>query len=175
LHGQLIVNLVPELELVIGKQPRVPDLPPHDTQNRFQMVFRSFLDAFATKEHPLALFLDDLQWLDTATLDLLEDLVAHSEMRHLLLIGVYRDNEFGPAHPLLRTLEAIRKAGVKVHEIGAGAPLGLTMSDGLSPMPCIARRRARGPWRNWCRKRQAAIRSSRSSYSKLFTYRCDFD
>jgi predicted ATPase len=85
LNGQLIVNLVPELELVIGKQPPVPDLPPHDTQNRFQMVFRSFLNGFARKEHPLALFLDDLQWLDTATLELLEDLVAHSEMRHLLL------------------------------------------------------------------------------------------
>jgi predicted ATPase/signal transduction histidine kinase len=116
-NGQLIVNLVPALELVIGKQPPVSDLPPHEAQNRFQMVFRRFLGVFARKEHPLALFLDDLQWLDPATLDLLEHLVTHSEVRHLLLIGAYRDNEVGPAHPLLRTLEAIRDADARVHEI----------------------------------------------------------
>ena len=108
-NGGLIVNLVPELELVIGKQPPVPDLPPQDAKNRFQMVFRRFLGVFARKEHPLALFLDDLQWLDAATLDLIEHLVTHSEVRHLLLVGAYRDNEVGPAHPLLRTLEAIRR------------------------------------------------------------------
>ena len=123
-NGQLIVNLVPELELVIGKQPPVPDLPPQDAKNRFQMVFRRFLGVFARKEHPLALFLDDLQWLDKATLDLLEHLLTHSEVRHLLLVGAYRDNEVGPLHPLLRTLEAIRKAGARVHEIVL-APLGL--------------------------------------------------
>jgi len=116
-NGQLIVNLVPELELVIGKQPPVPDLPPRDTQNRFQLAFRRFLGVFARREHPLALFLDDLQWLDAATLDLLEHLVTHSEVRHLLLVGAYRDNEVSPSHPLLRTLEAIRKAGAPVREI----------------------------------------------------------
>jgi PAS domain S-box-containing protein len=123
-NGQLMVNLVPELELVIGKQPPVPDLPPRDAQNRFQMVFRRFLGVFARKEHPLALFLDDLQWLDAATLDLLEHLVTHPEVRHLLLVGAYRDNEVGPAHPLLRTLDAIRDADVRVREIML-APLGL--------------------------------------------------
>src|SRR5580692_4658581 len=76
-NGQLIVNLIPELELVIGKQPPVADLSPQDAQNRFQMVFRRFLGVFARKEHPLALFLDDLQWLDAATLALLEHLVTH--------------------------------------------------------------------------------------------------
>ena len=74
------------------------------------MVFRRFLGVFARTEHPLALFLDDLQWLDAATLELLEHLVTHSEVRHLLLVGAYRDNEVGPTHPLLRTLEAIRAA-----------------------------------------------------------------
>ena len=123
-NGQLIVNLVPELELVIGTQPPVADLPPQDAKNRFRMVFRRFLGVFARPEHPLALFLDDLQWLDAATLDLLEDLVTHSEVRHLLLVGAYRDNEVGPAHPLLRTLEAIREAGGRVQEIVL-APLGL--------------------------------------------------
>src|SRR5712672_3304044 len=124
LNGQLIVNLVPELELVIGKQPPVAELPPQDAQNRFQMVFLRFLGVFARKEHPLALFLDDLQWLDTATLDLLEHLVKHSEVRHLLLVGAYRDNEVGPTHPLLRRLEAIRAADARVHEL-ALAPLEL--------------------------------------------------
>jgi len=123
-NGQLIVNLVPELELVIGKQPPVADLPPQDAQNRFQMVFRRFLGVFARKEHPLALFLDDLQWLDAATLDLIEHLVTHPEVRHLLLVGAYRDNEVGPAHPLQRTLDAIRDADVRVREIVL-APLGL--------------------------------------------------
>jgi len=142
-NGQLIVNLVPELELVIGKQPAVADLPPQDAQNRFQMVFRRFLGVFAHKEHPLALFLDDLQWLDAATLDLLEHLITHSEVRHLLLVGAYRDNEVGPSHPLLRTLEAIRKAGARVEEIVL-APLGLDnvgqlVADALHCKPESAR------------------------------------
>jgi serine/threonine protein kinase len=142
-NGQLIVNLVPELELVIGKQPPVADLPPQDAQNRFQMVFRRFLGVFARKEHPLALFLDDLQWLDTATLDLLVHLVTHPEMRHLLLVGAYRDNEVGPAHPLLRTLEAIRAVDARVHEIVL-APLelddvGRLVADALHCEPERAR------------------------------------
>jgi PAS domain S-box-containing protein len=134
-NGQLIVNLVPALELVVGRQPPVPDLPPQEAQNRFQMVFRRFLSVFARKEHPLALFLDDLQWIDTATLDLLEHLVTHSEVRHLLLVGAYRDNEVESAHPLLRTLETIRNAGARVQEIVL-TPLGLgdvgrLVADGL--------------------------------------------
>jgi PAS domain S-box-containing protein len=138
-NGQLIVNLVPELELVIGKQPPVAELPPQDAQNRFQMVFRRFLGAFARKEHPLALFLDDLQWLDAATLDLLEHLVTHSEVRHLLLVGAYRDNEVNPSHPLPRTLDAIRKAGAFVQEISlaplAQKDLGRLIADSLSCAP----------------------------------------
>jgi len=138
-NGQLIVNLVPELELVIGKQPPVADLPPQDAQNHFQMVFRNFLGVFARKEHPLALFLDDLQWLDAATLDLLEHLVTHSEVRHLLLVGAYRDNEVSPSHPLRRTLDAIRKAGALVQEISlaplAQEDLGRLMADTLGCEP----------------------------------------
>ena len=129
-NGQLIVNLVPELELVIGEQPPVADLPPQDAKNRFQMVFRRFLGVFARAEHPLALFLDDLQWLDAATLELIEHLVTHREVRHLLLVGAYRDNEVGPAHPLIRTLEAIRDRGARVGEIVL-TPLGL---DDIGPL-----------------------------------------
>ncbi len=80
-NGQLIVNLIPELEFIIGKQPSVPDLPPQDAQNRFQLVFQRFLGAFARPEHPLALFLDDLQWLDAATLELLEHLITDPDVR----------------------------------------------------------------------------------------------
>jgi PAS domain S-box-containing protein len=142
-NGQLMVNLVPELELVIGKQSPVADLPPQDAQNRFQMVFRRFLGVFARQEHPLALFLDDLQWLDTATLELLEHLVTHPEVRHLLLIGAYRDNEVGPTHPLLRTLESIRAVDARVHEIVL-APLelhdvGRLIADALHCEPVRAR------------------------------------
>ena len=92
-NGRLIVDLVPELKLIIGEPPPVPELPPQDAQRRFQLVFRRFLGVFARPEHPLALFLDDLQWLDAATLDLLEDLLTQPDVRHLLLIGAYRDNE----------------------------------------------------------------------------------
>jgi PAS domain S-box-containing protein len=116
-NGQLIVNLVPELELVLGPQPPVSELPPQDAKNRFQMVFRRFVGVFARPEHPLALFLDDLQWLDAGTLDLLEHLVTHSEVRHLLLVGAYRDNEVGPSHPLTRSLIAMRAAGAPLNEI----------------------------------------------------------
>jgi predicted ATPase/signal transduction histidine kinase len=116
-NGQLIVNLIPELELIIGKQPPVADLRPQDAHHRFQMVFRRFLSVFARKEHPLALFLDDLQWLDAATLNLLEHLVTEPEVKNLLLIGAYRDNEVSSSHPFMRTLEAIRKADARVHDI----------------------------------------------------------
>jgi predicted ATPase len=123
-NGQLIVSLIPEVEFIIGKQPPVPDLPPREAQNRFQLVFRRFLCAFARPEHPLALFLDDLQWLDAATLELLERLITDPDVRHLMLVGAYRDNEVSSSHPLLLTLEAIRKAGAQVQEIVL-APLGL--------------------------------------------------
>ncbi len=123
-NGQLIVNLIPEVEFVIGKQPPVAELPPQEARGRFQLVFRRFLGAFARPEHPLALFLDDLQWLDTATLELLERLITDPDVRHVLLIGAYRDNEVSPSHPLVRTLGAIREAGAKTQEIVL-APLGL--------------------------------------------------
>ena len=116
-NGLLMLDLVPQLKLIIGEQPPVPDLPPQDAQHRFQLVFRRFIAVFARPEHPLALFLDDLQWLDAATLDLLEDLLTQPNVRHLILLGAYRDNEVDPSHPLMRKLEAIRKAGAMVQEI----------------------------------------------------------
>src|ERR1700677_3693640 len=103
-NGRLMVDLVPELKLIVGEQPPLPVLPPKEAQRRFQTAFRRFIGVFARPEHPLALFLDDLQWLDAATLDLLEDLLTQSDILHLLLIGAYRDNEVDAAHPLMRKL-----------------------------------------------------------------------
>jgi PAS domain S-box-containing protein len=116
-NGLLIVDLVPELRHVIGEQPPVPELPPQEAQMRFQMVFRRFIGVFARPEHPLALFLDDMQWLDDATLDLIEEVLTRNDPQHLLLIGAYRDNEVNATHPLVRKLEAIRQAGAAVQEI----------------------------------------------------------
>src|SRR6202166_3291958 len=116
-NGQLIVDLVPNLELVIGEQPPAPELSPQDAQRRFQLVLVRFIGVFARPEHPISLFLDDLQWLDAATLDLLENVLTQSDLQHLMLIGAYRDNEVTPAHPLMRKLEAIRNAGASVNEV----------------------------------------------------------
>src|SRR6266852_5230214 len=115
-NGQLIVDLVPELKLIIGEQLPIPELPPQDAQGRFQLVFRRFISVF-TREHPLAVFFDDLQWLDAATLDLMEDLLTRPDVQHLMLIGAYRDNEVNPTHPLMRKLEAIRQAGAITQDI----------------------------------------------------------
>ena len=122
-NGKLMVDLVPELTLIIGEQSPVPELPPQDAQRRFQLVFRRFIGVFARPEHPLVLFLDDLQWLDGATLDLLEDLLTQPDVHHLMLIGAYRDNEVDASHPLMRKLDAIRNAGASIHEIRL-VPLG---------------------------------------------------
>ncbi|MDB5859496.1 MAG: protein kinase [Ramlibacter sp.] len=115
--GQMMVDLIPQLELVIGRQPAITRLSPQDAQRRFQIVFRRFLDVFASAEHPLSLFLDDLQWLDAATLELLEELLSQRDLRHLLLVGAFRDNEVSPTHPLVPKLEAIRRSGATVREI----------------------------------------------------------
>ena len=116
-NGSLVLNLVPELKFIIGEQPAIPDLPPTDAKARFQSVLRRFIGVFAKPEHPLALFLDDLQWLDAATLDLIENLLTQQDLHHLLLIGAYRDNEVGPSHPLTRKLEAIRESGTPISDI----------------------------------------------------------
>jgi len=123
-NGALIVDLVPDLRLIVGEQPPVPELRLLDAQRRFQLVVRRFIAVFARPEHPLALFFDDLQWVDSATLDLLEDWLTRSKLQYLLLIGAYRDNEVAPAHLLRRWLAAIRSAGSQVQEVIL-APLGL--------------------------------------------------
>ncbi|XXX82645.1 ATP-binding sensor histidine kinase [Sorangium sp. So ce134] len=135
INGQLIVEVIPQVELIIGRQPPVPELPPLEAQNRFRIAFRHFIGVFARKEHPLALFLDDLQWTDLASLELLRDLLTHPETRHLLVIGAYRDNEVTASHPLQLALDQLRKEGVSVSAIVLGAlcrgHLAALVSDAL--------------------------------------------
>ncbi|WP_437978982.1 AAA family ATPase [Sorangium sp. So ce295] len=119
-NGQLIVDVIPHVELVIGRQPPVPELPPAEAQNRFRVVLRHFIGVFARKEHPLAIFLDDLQWTDSASLGLLRDLLTHPETHHLLVIGAYRDNEVSPSHPLMVAIEEVRKEGARISDIALG-------------------------------------------------------
>lgn len=116
-NARLITDLIPELKHIIGEPQPVPALDPQQAQRRFLLVFRRFIGVFARAEHPLALFLDDLQWLDAATLDLLEDLLTSSDIRHLMLVGAYRSNEVDATHPLTGKLQAIRSAGGRVDEI----------------------------------------------------------
>jgi serine/threonine protein kinase len=116
-NGQLLVDLVPELKLIIGEQKPVADLPQQEAQARFNLAFRRFINVFARPEHPLALFLDDLQWLDAATLDLMGDPLTHPDVKHLMLIGAYRDNEVTPVHPPMRKLQAMREVGALLQNI----------------------------------------------------------
>ncbi|SEU37463.1 trifunctional serine/threonine-protein kinase/ATP-binding protein/sensor histidine kinase [Stigmatella erecta] len=116
-QGQLLVDLVPQLELVAGKQPPVQELPPSEAQHRFTRVFRKFLGLFATPEHPLVLFLDDLQWADLASLQLIQHLLTYPTSPSVLVIGAYRDNEVSPSHPLTLALAQMREAGARMTDV----------------------------------------------------------
>ncbi|MBI5367376.1 MAG: AAA family ATPase [Planctomycetes bacterium] len=122
--AEVIIELIPQLGLVVGPQPPVEPLSPVEEQIRFGALFRKFVAALATAEHPIAMFIDDLQWADTATLSLLQRIVTDSDIRHLLLMGAYRDNEVTVHHPLVMTLVEIRKTPARVNEISL-APLAL--------------------------------------------------
>jgi predicted ATPase/signal transduction histidine kinase/tRNA A-37 threonylcarbamoyl transferase component Bud32 len=113
-QGQALVDLVPQLEVLVGRQPPLPQLSPGEAQHRFHRVLRQFLGVFATPEHPLVVFLDDLQWADLASLQLLQQHLSQPEMPPVMWIGAYRDNEVSPAHPLVPVLEEIRKAGARM-------------------------------------------------------------
>ena len=108
-NAQVIVDVVPELEGIIGKQPPVPELSGGAAQNRFNLFFQKFIAAIATPEHPLVVFLDDLQWSDTASLNLMKALMGDAEIGYLLLLGAYRDNEVFPTHPLMLSLAELEK------------------------------------------------------------------
>ncbi|WP_437618984.1 AAA family ATPase [Sorangium sp. So ce1151] len=115
--GGLLADVLPELALLLGPQPPAPELPAAEARHRFHATLRRFVAACVQKEHPMVLFLDDLQWADAGSLQLLEQLITHAEADHLLLVGAYRDNEIGPAHPLSIMLSDARKGGAAVTDI----------------------------------------------------------
>jgi predicted ATPase/class 3 adenylate cyclase len=116
-NGHIIISVIPEIELIIGTQPPVSDLPPAETQNRFKMVFRNFIRTFTGSDQPMAIFLDDLQWADQASLDLITLLATDPAAHGLYLIGAYRNNETEPTHPLYLALKEIKNAGFVVREV----------------------------------------------------------
>lgn len=115
--GRLVIDIIPEVEWIIGEQPEVPQRGSTEVQNRFARVFKKFVQAFAQPEHPLVLFLDDLQWADTASLNLLQTLLTDEDSHHLLVIGAYRDHEVDPVHPFMLAVDAIRASGLPIFEV----------------------------------------------------------
>jgi predicted ATPase/signal transduction histidine kinase/CheY-like chemotaxis protein len=116
-NGQLLVTIVPELERILGPQPEVPEVGPVAARNRFQLLNTRFLRVFAQPGHPFVLFLDDLQWVDAASLQLIVQCASDAASHHQLIVGAYRDGEVGPSHPLTLSLAALRDAGCDLHTI----------------------------------------------------------
>ncbi|EDN70497.1 Serine/Threonine protein kinase and Signal Transduction Histidine Kinase (STHK) with GAF sensor [Beggiatoa sp. PS] len=116
-NGQIIIDVIPDLELVIGPQPTVAQVGPTEAQNRFQLFFINFIKVLCNKEHPFILFIDDLQWVDSASLDLLKRILLDSEVKHLFIIGAYRDNEVDSSHPLMMAISELQKANAIINTI----------------------------------------------------------
>ena len=138
-NGQVIIDVIPEVELIVGKQPAVPELAPAESQNRFNLVFQNFIRVFTQPEHPLVMFIDDLQWADVDSLKLIKLLMTAPDNQDLFLIGAYRDNEVSEVHPLMLTVDEIRQVGVRADRIFL-SPLDLSnvnqlISDTLSSPP----------------------------------------
>ncbi len=129
-NGQALLELVPQLEVVVGPQPPLQELPAGESQHRFHRVVHQFFGVFATAEHPLVVFLDDLQWADLASLRLIQQLLSQAEAPLVLWIGAYRDNEVSPSHPLVSVLDEVRKAGAKVSDVRL-EPLSLAQVEQL--------------------------------------------
>jgi len=116
-NGQIIINVIPDVALIIGEQPNVSLLPPVESQNRFTLVFKNFVKALARRNHPLVLFLDDLQWIDNASLQLLKNLLSDSDLHNFLLIGAYRNNKVSIDHPLVEAIEYLKKMDVFIEDL----------------------------------------------------------
>ncbi|MEH2369353.1 trifunctional serine/threonine-protein kinase/ATP-binding protein/sensor histidine kinase [Nostoc sp.] len=127
-NGQVIIEVIPELSRIIGEQPAAIELSGMAAENRFNLLFQKFIQVFTSAEHPLVMFLDDLQWADSASLKLMQLLMA--DTKHVLLIGAYRDNEVKPAHPLMLTLSEIQKNQATINTITL-APLNQVIVNQL--------------------------------------------
>jgi predicted ATPase/signal transduction histidine kinase len=134
-NGQIIIDVIPAVELIIGKQPQVTELPSQESQNRFNLYFRNFISTFTNGGYTLTIFLDDLQWIDLPSLNLIELFMTDSEIKQLFFIGAYRDNEIDSNHPLLIHLRKIEKGGTKVNRISLSnldfANVNLLLADTL--------------------------------------------
>lgn len=135
INSQVLIDVIPEIELIIGKEPAAPELGATEAENRFNFVFQNFIKVFTKPEHPLTIFIDDLKWADGASLKLMQLLMSASSTG-LFLIGAYRDNKVSAAHPLMLTIEEIVKTGAKVSRISL-SPLDLAsvtqlISDALN-------------------------------------------
>ncbi len=129
-NGRVITDVIPEVELIIGPQPALPSAGPTEAQNRFTMVFQKFITVFAQPEHPLVLFLDDLQWADSASLQLIESLATATECTYLLLVGAFRDNEEDSINPLRLMLDVMQHDDATVHHISL-QPLDMSIANRL--------------------------------------------
>ncbi|MEH2117772.1 AAA family ATPase [Nostoc sp.] len=154
-NGQLIIDVIPEIEWIIGKQPPVAEVAVTEAQNRFNFVFQKFIRACCSPEHPLVIFLDDLQWVDSATLKLIELILSDRGIQALLLIGAYRDREVTQTHSLIATLEKLKQDTVTISQIIL-APLRLeavaqliaetlhTHTESIAPLAELVWRKANG-------------------------------
>ncbi|GAB4188930.1 MAG: AAA family ATPase [Coleofasciculaceae cyanobacterium] len=130
INGQIIIDVIPEVELIVGEQPTVLDLPPGESQNRFNLVFQKFINVFSQSEHSLVIFLDDLQWLDSASLKLIQLIMTAPDSERLLLIGAYRSNEVSATHPLMLALEEFKSTDAIINHISLSS-LDLTIINQL--------------------------------------------
>lgn len=158
INAQVIIEVIPELELIIGTQPTVPKLKPLESQNRFNFYFQKFIKALARPERPLVLFLDDLQWASAASIRLFHSWVASINMNGLLMIGAYRDNEVDALHPLTSMMSELQEARVVMHTIELQPldtdsvnlivqdALGRSAKKSLSLTDCIQRKTGGNPF-----------------------------
>ncbi|NNF27182.1 MAG: GAF domain-containing protein, partial [Gemmatimonadetes bacterium] len=126
--GQVIVDFLPELGRILGPQPAVAELGPAEAQNRFSRLFREFVRATTGPERPLVLFLDDLQWIDSASRDLMRVVLSNWPSSGLLVVGAFRNNEVGPDHPLMELIQDLSSSGTSVSSIRL-EPLGQESLD----------------------------------------------
>ena len=125
INGQVLVDVIPEIEQIIGPQPPIQALEPAEAQNRFNRVFQNFIEVFCQRSHPLVIFLDDLQWADFGTLKLIELMMTDSQIESLLLLGAYRDNEVDANHPTIVAIERLKQRGAIIVNQIILAPLTL--------------------------------------------------
>jgi predicted ATPase/class 3 adenylate cyclase len=135
--AQVVIDVIPEIELVTGPQPAVPSLPPSETRNRFNRIFARVIQVLMQPDNPLCLFMDDLQWSDSASLELLSHVLIEPHTKNFLFVGAYRSSEVEPSHPLAQTIHALKNASIKVQSIEL-CDLGIAdvmqlVSETLSP------------------------------------------